>query len=79
MHTHLSEVLDYSLQLSPVKVVFKGKDVFVWLPTGFGNTICCQILLFIFDNKLGPIGSGNCSPVFVTSPMVSLMVDQVQN
>ena len=33
-------------QLSFVKAVYEGKDVFVFLPTWFGNGICYQILPF---------------------------------
>ena len=50
----------------------------VWLQTRFGNSICYQILLFILDHKLGPIGSGKSSTVLVISPMVFLMVDQAK-
>ena len=65
-------------QLSSVKAVYEGNDVFVWLPTGFGKSLCYQILPFVFDHKLGLIGSGMSSAVLVVSPLVSLMVDQVQ-
>ena len=69
-----------SLSLKPeqkecIKYIFDGKDVFVWLPTGFGKSICYEVLPFIFDKKLGR----DNSLVLVISPLVSLMVDQVRS
>ncbi len=73
-----------SLQLKPeqrasIKAVFDGKDVFIWLPTGFGKSICYMTLPFVFDTKLGRVdsGDGRQSVVLVVSPLISLMVDQV--
>ena len=66
-------------QLLSVKAVYDGKDVFVWLPTGFGKSLCYQILPFVFDHKLGLIGSDRNSAVLIISPLISLMVDQVQS
>ena len=64
--------------LSPVKAVYEGKDLFKWLLTRFGNSICYQILPFFSDLKLGPICSGKSIIVLVISPMASLIVDHVQ-
>ena len=50
-----------------------GKDVFVWLPTGFGKSLCYEVLPFVFDYKLGR----QDSLVIVVSPLISLMADQV--
>ena len=55
-----------------VQCVYEGKDVFVWLPTGFGKTVCFEVLPFMFDMKLGRVDS----LVVVVSPLVSLMIDQ---
>ena len=68
-----------SMSLKPeqkacIKYVFDGKDVFVWLPTGFGKSVCYEVLPFLFDKKLGR----DNSLVVVVSPLVSLMVDQVR-
>ena len=46
-----------SLSLKPeqkecIKYIFDGKDVFVWLPTGFGKSLCYEVLPFIFDRSL---------------------------
>ena len=57
--------------------VFRGKDVFVWFPTGFGKSICYQALPYMFDHKLGRSNVDCKSAVLVVSPLVSLMVDQV--
>ena len=39
--------------MEAVKLLSEGKDVFVWFPTGYGKSICYQLLPFIFDVKLG--------------------------
>ena len=59
--------------------VYEGKDAFVWLPTGYGKSICYQALPFVFDYKLERISAHPTqrSVVIVVSPLVSLMVDQV--
>lgn len=61
-----------------VKYVWQGKDVFVWLPTGFGKSMCYQVLPYLFDAKLGRQADFP-SAVIVISPLVSLMVDQVRS
>ena len=58
-----------------IKHLYEGKDVFLWLPTGFGKSLCYEVLPFVMDDKLGRHGS----VVIVISPLVSLMVDQVQS
>ena len=65
-------------QVHSAKAVYKVKDVFVWLPTDFEKSLCYQILQFVFKHNLGLIGSGTSSAVMVFSPLVYLMVDQVQ-
>ena len=59
-------------QAACIKHLFEGK---VWLSTGFGESLCYEVLPFIFDDKLGK----NNSVVVVVSPLVSLMIDQVQS
>ena len=51
--------------------VMNGKDVFVWLPTGFGKSLCYEVLPFIHE-------SPTCI-VLVVSPLLSLMVNQVES
>ena len=62
-------------QRAAVQSVYDGKDVFLWLPTGFGKSLCYELLPFLFDNKLGR--QPGSSLVIVISPLISLMVDQV--
>ena len=50
-------------QVEAVKLLSEGKDVFVWFPTGYGKSICYQLLPFIFDVKTNtPLidRSGSC-------------------
>ena len=46
--------------------------------TGFGKSICYQVLPFLSDHKSGLAG-GQKMCVIVVSPLTSLMVDQVRN
>ena len=37
-------------QIASIMAVCNGKDVFVWLPTGFGKSLCYEVLPFVMDN-----------------------------
>ena len=63
-------------QLAAVRCIVSGKDVFVWLPTGFGKSLCYEVLPFVFDHLKGQ-GPEGFSLVLVISPLISLMIDQV--
>ena len=39
-------------QTACVKAIYEGKDIFLWLPTGFGKSMCYEVLPFVFDDKL---------------------------
>ena len=54
-------------QLQAVCHIYKGRDVFLWLPTTFGKSICHEVLPFLLDCKLGKSES---SIVIVVSPLV---------
>ena len=74
----LEQVSCSSLVLKPEQVecinnISEGKDVFLWLPTGFCKSLCYELLPFIFDYWYGKRNS----IVIVISPLISLMVDQV--
>ena len=66
-------------QEAAIRDVYDGNNVFVWLPFGYGKSICYQVLLYLFDSKLHRT---HASPVeqcvvLIISPLISLMVDQV--
>ena len=48
----------------------------MFLPTGFGKSVCYQVLPFVFDHKLGLVAG---SSIIVVSPLIALMVDQVRS
>ena len=62
-----------------IKSIYEGKDVFAWLPTGYGKSLRYQLLLFLFDLQLGRTRAfaTERSVALVISPLVSLMVYQV--
>ena len=67
------------IQLSPeqeaaVTSIIKRRDVFVYLPTGAGKSICYAILPLLFDTITKTKGS----IVIVISPLIALMKDQVR-
>ena len=66
-------------QSEAIKSIYEGKDVFTWLPTGYGKSLRYQLFLFLFDFQLGRTRAiaTERSVALVISPLVSLMVDQV--
>ena len=68
-------------QLEALKCLYSGSDVFLWVPTGYGKSICFQTLPFLFDAKLGRTSAppSQRSVVLVVSPLVALMVNQVSH
>ena len=38
-------------QLEVLQTVYEGRDVFVWFPTGYGKSVCYQLLPYMFDVK----------------------------
>ena len=54
--------------------IYDGKNVFLWLPTGFGKSICYETAV-CFNYKRSHDGTcGGCSVVLVVSPLVSLIM-----
>jgi len=51
-------------QVASISAVYKGKDVFIWLPNAFGKSVCYEMtpfltetIPFIMDCKLRRVGS----------------------
>ena len=65
-------------QKQAIYAVYGRKDVFVYLLTGFSESISFQILPFLFDHKRALVDGKKRSCVTV-SPRIALMVDQVGN
>lgn len=68
-------------QKESIQCLYEGKDVFLWLPTGYGKSVCFHCLPFLFDYKFGRVELPPCekSVCLVVSPLISLMVDQVES
>ena len=47
-------------------------DIFLWLPTGFGTSICYETAVCFYKHSDGRTG-GSCSVVLVVSPLVYLI------
>ena len=65
-------------QIAAMQSIYKRRDVFVWLPTGFGKYLCYETLPFLCDWKLGRVDH-KPSVVIAISLLVTLMVDQVKS
>ena len=62
-----------------VEAIYDGKDVFMWLPTGFGKSLCFQVLPFMMDHKLSFVDTEQSCSVLIICPLLALMMDQAQN
>ena len=62
-------------QLACVTHLCEGQDVFLWLPTGSGKSLCYEVLPFAIGDKIGR----SDSVAIVFSPLISLMTDQVRS
>lgn len=66
-------------QKNVIYAIYGGHETFVCLPTGFGKSLCYQVLPFMFDHKLGLIDTPKSCAVLVISPLIALMINQVQS
>ena len=44
----LSSIALKQEQLTAIRYLYQRKDVFLWLPTGLGKSVCYEVLLFLF-------------------------------
>ena len=53
--------------------MYGGHDVFAWFPTGYGKSLCYQLLPYMLDVKLGltKAAPSERSVVLVISPLVN--------
>ena len=60
-------------QLEVLQIVYRGHDVFAWFPTGYSKSLCYQLLLYMFDVKLGltKAAPSERSVVLVISPLLN--------
>jgi len=58
-------------QGSAMEAIYNCQDVFVWLPTSYGKSLCYQVLPFIMDYKHGVVETQRHSLVLVVSPLVA--------
>ena len=65
-------------QVECINNISKGKDVFLWLPTCFGKSLCYELLPFVFDYRYGKRNNVVQYRDF-TAHKLSLMVDQVSS
>ena len=60
-----------------IHAIYSGSDVFVWLPTGFGKSVCFQTLPFVFDFKRSIVGgASNEVWLIVVAPLVAFGGDR---
>ena len=67
-------------QRDAIAAFLQGKDVFVSLPTDSGKSLCFVLIPSIVDLLKSALSlpSNHCSMMVIISPLVSLMMDQVE-
>ena len=45
----LSSITLKQEQLTAIRYLYQQKDIFLWLPTGFGKSVCYEVLPFLFN------------------------------
>ena len=72
-------------QVASILAICIGKNVFIWLPTGFSKSVCYDMIPVVMDCKLRRVDSksgkytSSRSLVLLISTLIPLIVDQVIN
>lgn len=74
----MDNIIPKEEQLQSVGAIYRGESVFVWLPTGYGKSLCYQMLPFLMDFKLHRTETCLKSAIIVVSPLISLIADQIK-
>ena len=56
-----------------------GKRCLCVLPTGFGKSLCFQVLPFMINHKLGFVDTEKSCSILIICSLLALMMDQAQN
>ena len=67
----------HKIQLDAMEAFISGKHVMVNAPTGFGKSLIFQMMPYVVDSLTNSL-LGN-SVIIVVSPLISLMMDQVNS
>ena len=62
-------------QIEAMRCAYNRKDASFWLQTGFGKSLCYEAWPYVMGHKLGT----DCSMILIILPLVSQMIDQVNN
>ena len=67
------------MSIDAIEAMYNGRDTFLLLPTGLRKSICYECLPFLYDYKLGNTEPSQGATVLVVSPLISLMINQVES
>ena len=82
---HFCEAVSYALrcinreQEEALHHLYQGKDVFAWIPTGYGKSICYQLLPFMYGYKRGCSSSSpRCSVALILHSTARVLLHKTE-